>query len=97
VVNANLLACEAEVNAGEFFNIACNERYTLNELYAGLKEIIGADVEPKFAPPRKGDVKHSQAGIDHIQNVLGFEVTVGFKEGLERTVNWYRRSIGDDS
>ncbi|MFH1755593.1 MAG: SDR family oxidoreductase [Candidatus Latescibacterota bacterium] len=91
VVNANLLACEADVAGGEVFNIACNDRVSLNDLYAQLKKIIGVNIEPKFGPERRGDVKHSQANIDRIMKALNYRIAVGFTEGLERTVRWYEQ------
>jgi nucleoside-diphosphate-sugar epimerase len=96
VVNANLLACEADVQGGEVFNIACGDRFTLNQLHAKLNEIIGTNIEPKYGPPRKGDVKHSMAGIDAIRGALRYRISVEFGEGLERTVHWYQQSgVGD--
>jgi UDP-glucose 4-epimerase len=97
VVNANLLACEADVNGGEVFNIACGARFTLNELHAKLNEIIGTNIEPKYGPPRSGDVKHSQADITKISNALQYRISVEFDEGLERTVRWYQQSELDGS
>jgi nucleoside-diphosphate-sugar epimerase len=35
-------------------------------------------------------VKDSQADISKAQRLLGFEPSVSFEEGLERTVAWYR-------
>jgi nucleoside-diphosphate-sugar epimerase len=90
VVQANLLACQAELPGGEFYNIACGDRFTLNELYDRLKKIIGSELEPEYGPPRQGDVKHSQASISAIEGALGYKPSVGFEEGLERTVKWYR-------
>jgi nucleoside-diphosphate-sugar epimerase len=93
VVAANLMACEEEDPAGKVYNIACGDRFTLNELYTRLKEITGATVDPEYAQPRSGDVKHSQADIGRIQKALNFEVLVGFEDGLARTVDWYK-SVG---
>ena len=90
VVNANLLACEANVSGARVYNIACGGRYTLNQLFAALRARIGSDVEPVYGPPRPGDVKHSMAGIDRIQHELGYRVDVGFEEGIDRTVQWYQ-------
>jgi len=90
VVNANLLACEAKVTGARVYNIACGGRYTLNQLYAALRERIGANVEPTYGPPRPGDVKHSMAGIERIQEELGYRVDVPFEEGIDRTVQWYQ-------
>jgi nucleoside-diphosphate-sugar epimerase len=93
VVEANLLACEREVPPGSVFNVACGRLYTLKELYRQLCRIIGSDREPLYGPPRPGDVRHSMAAIDEIERALGFRVRVPFEEGLERTVEWYRRNL----
>jgi UDP-glucose 4-epimerase len=83
-VEANLLACTAPGVAGEVFNIACGERYTLIDLVNTINEILGTQVEPLFQPPRPGDVRQSLAGIEKAKQKLGFEVKVKFREGLEK-------------
>jgi nucleoside-diphosphate-sugar epimerase len=90
VVEANLLACEANVTGARVYNIACGDRYTLNQLYGALQSRIGSGVKPTYGPPRPGDVKHSMAGIDRIQREIGYRVTVPFEEGIDRTVRWYQ-------
>lgn len=90
VVDANLLASEAEGVAGRAFNVACGGRYTLLELLSKLKEIIGTDIDPVHEPPRAGDVRDSQASIEAAQDGLGYRVSVDFEEGLRRTVEWFR-------
>jgi UDP-glucose 4-epimerase len=57
VVNANLLACEANVTGARVYNIACGGRYTLNQLFAALRERIGGDVEPVYGPPRTSSTR----------------------------------------
>jgi len=89
VVFANILACIAEKAAGEVINIACGESYTLLELVKMINEILGKNIEPRFAPERPGDVKHSWAGIDKAKELLDYEVKVVFKEGLARTINFF--------
>jgi len=89
VVYANLLACNAEKVAGEVINIACGKSYTLLELVKMINEILGKNIEPRFAPERPGDVKHSWAGIDKAKELLDYEVKVAFKEGLAKTIKFY--------
>ncbi|HPV15260.1 MAG TPA: SDR family oxidoreductase [Candidatus Cloacimonadota bacterium] len=84
---ANIQACTAEKAPGEVINVACGERYTLIELVQMINKILGKNIEPKFAPDRAGDVKHSQAGIKKAKEILGYKVRVSFEEGLERTVS----------
>jgi UDP-glucose 4-epimerase len=90
VVQANLLACHAPRVSGKAMNAATGNRYTLNELFASLKKIIGADIEPVYAPSRAGDIVRSQADISLAREMLKYEPQVSFQEGLERTVRWYR-------
>jgi UDP-glucose 4-epimerase len=90
VVEANLLASQAEGIAGRAFNVACGGRYTLLDLLARLNEIAGTKVEPVHEAARAGDVRDSQASIEAAQQAFGYRVTVGFEEGLRRTVDWYR-------
>lgn len=86
-VEANILACKQSGIAGEVFNIACGERYTLIDLVSSINEIIGSNIIPKYESPRLGDVKHSLADIQKAKNLLGFQVKSGFKEGLKILIN----------
>jgi len=95
VVDANIKAAHAKGAAGEVFNIACGQRISINELVRVLNEILGTDIEPVYAEPRPGDVRHSLADISTAGEVLGYEVAVAFAEGLRRTVEWYREVQGD--
>jgi UDP-N-acetylglucosamine 4-epimerase len=75
----------------EVYNIACGERTTLNELFEILKEIGGSDLAAKYAPERKGDVKHSQADISKASELLGYKPEVSIKKGLKQAFEWYRK------
>lgn len=87
---ANIQACTAPKATGEVINVACGERYTLIDLVNMINEILGKNVEPKFAPDRAGDVKHSLAGIQKAKELLRYEVRVDFKEGLRRTIDYFK-------
>ncbi len=86
---ANIQACTAPKAAGEVINIACGECYTLIDLVNMINEILGKKIEPKFEKDRAGDVKHSLAEIEKAKELLGYEVRVDFKQGLERTVDFF--------
>ena len=95
VVEANLLASEADAVAGRAFNVACGGRYTLLELLARLKEITGSAIEPIHEDARRGDVRDSQASIEAAAEAFGYRVKVDFEEGLRRTVAWYQAQAAD--
>ncbi len=90
VVEANLLAAACEEARGQVVNVACGERYTLNDLFERLRAIVGSGAAPAYAKPRPGDVKDSQADISAAGRLIGYTVKVPFEEGLRRTVAWYR-------
>ncbi|HTL43977.1 MAG TPA: SDR family oxidoreductase [Vicinamibacterales bacterium] len=90
VVDGVLRACEAPGASGEVINVATGGRISLNELFRTMRRMIGSSVEPKYAEPRAGDVRDSQADIAKAKRLLGYEPTVSFEVGLQRTVDWYR-------
>jgi nucleoside-diphosphate-sugar epimerase len=89
-VQANLLACEAPSASGGVFNIGTGARVSLNQTLEYLRRISGKKLEAKYDPPREGDIRDSQADITMAREILGYEPTVMFLEGLERTFEWYR-------
>jgi nucleoside-diphosphate-sugar epimerase len=92
VIEANLLAVAApgEQVSGKSFNIGCGRSYSLLDVLGELNVLMGTNVEPDFAAPRAGDVKHSLADIERARVCMGYEVTVGFHEGLRRTVEAFK-------
>jgi nucleoside-diphosphate-sugar epimerase len=89
VVEANLLACEAKGAAGLAINIGTGSRYTLNQTLALLEKITGRPAKAKYAPPREGDIRDSQADIARARDVLGYNPRFGFEEGLKHTWDWF--------
>ncbi|MEP2448764.1 MAG: SDR family oxidoreductase [Balneola sp.] len=73
----------------QIYNVACNDRISLNEMVNALQEISGKDMDAVYGPERPGDVKHSEADISKIQNKLGYKPKVFFKEGLKKVYKWY--------
>ena len=68
------------------------ERTSVSRLAEMLMELTGAKLRVKRAPARAAEVRHSQADISTARQVLSYRVEVPVREGLERTVEWYRRS-----
>lgn len=90
VIQANLAAAEAPTAAGRVLNVAIGTSHTLNQLVAILRDLLGSDLEPKYADPRPGDVPESLADISLAKEIIGYSPSVGFEEGLERTIEWIR-------
>jgi len=93
VVFANLSAAEAPDAAGKVINVANGERITLNQLLAELKDLTGKqDVTAEYLEPRIGDVRHSLADISMARELLGYVSKVDLREGLQRTIDWWKSS-----
>ena len=92
VVEANLLAAAApaEKVSGQVMNVATGSRITLNETFTILCELTGYSGEPAYLAPRAGDIRDSLADIRLAGELLGYRPAVDFREGLRRTVAWYR-------
>lgn len=90
VVYGNLLALRAPGVGGEMLNLATGGQITLLDLMNKLNAQLGTAFEPIHAAARPGDVKHSRAGIEKAQRLLGYEPVVDFDAGLAQTVAWYQ-------
>jgi UDP-glucose 4-epimerase len=90
VVDANILASRPSSPSALTCNIACGSRYSLLELLQTICDAARRPMDPAFGPPRPGDIPHSQADISVARQALGYAVAVPFKEGIARTVAWYR-------
>ena len=90
VVDGVLRACEAPKASGQVINVATGARISLKKLFYAMRDIVGGSLEPVYAEPRKGDVRDSQADIRKAKDLLGYEPTVSFEDGLSRTIEWYR-------
>jgi nucleoside-diphosphate-sugar epimerase len=95
VVDANLAAAGAGSQAaGRTFNIAGGRRISVNELISTINGILSSAIAPNYAPPRPGDVLHSQADVAKAKALLGITGRVDLAEGLRRTVEWFRQGGG---
>jgi nucleoside-diphosphate-sugar epimerase len=92
VVQANLLACEAPVASGNVINVGTGARTSLNQTLQLLREISGENLQAKYEPVREGDIHDSQADIALSRELLQYEPTVDFPEGLRRTFAWYKEA-----
>lgn len=93
VVFANMNAASAKEASGKVINVANGQRITLNQLLAELKDLTGKqDVTAEYLDPRVGDVRHSLADITMARELLSYESKVDLREGLQRTIDWWKTS-----
>lgn len=94
VIEANLKACLAGKEAsGQAFNIAYGGREYLIDIYYGLTNALGIEVEPLFGPDRAGDIKHSNADISKAKKLLGYSPDWSFDRGIKAAIEWYKDNL----
>jgi len=91
-VNATLLAATVPGAAGKVFNVGCGEDYSILDLLKTVEKIIGKPISYTRSEARKGDVRRTLADVSLAEKLLGYKVSIGFEEGLEKTAEWFRQS-----
>jgi UDP-N-acetylglucosamine/UDP-N-acetylgalactosamine 4-epimerase len=100
-VQINLLAATTDNDEAtdQVYNVALNDRTSLNKLYQMIEERLIQRTEglekkkPIYKDFRTGDVRHSQANIDKAQALLGYQPKYTISKGMDEAVDWYIKSI----
>ena len=94
VIEGNLRACLASSDAaGEAYNIGAGGREYLIDIYYDLCRALGIDREPVFGPPRKGDIRDSNADISKAREKLGYDPGYDFAAGIALAIDWYKENL----
>ncbi len=94
-VAANVCGAEAGADAcGTAYNVAGGRQTSVNELARAVRNAVGGGPEPRYEPPRKGDVLHSAADLSVSRRSLAYAPTVELPDGLGRSLEHYRRVVG---
>ncbi len=95
-VDALLLAAQSEAAVGQVYNVGDDTRWTLAEIAALVVEIAG-DGSVEFLPwPREHeriDIGSYQADSTRAKKVLGWQARVALRDGLRRTIDYYRAHL----
>ena len=102
VIQSNILAGTTtnEEAFGEVFNAGIGGRLTLNELYKSISTKLAENLdgfmpkEPIYRDFRPGDIRHSNANIDKLKKMIGYEPTHDIDQGLEESIKWYIEHLG---
>ena len=98
VIEGNLKAALSGKEAeGRAYNIAAGGRTTLLEVFRVLSEALGKGREPVFGPPRKGDIRHSNADISAAGKAFGYSPDYDFAKGIRLAMDWYKEHLGTDA
>ncbi|MFK8038664.1 MAG: NAD-dependent epimerase/dehydratase family protein [Crocinitomicaceae bacterium] len=94
VVYANILAGFSHSGSGHHvLNVAMGDQLSLNELYSSLENKIETGLAPIHQSARLGDIQNSRADISKAYRILGYKPITSVKDGLEKTVQWYKNQL----
>jgi len=89
VTRANELALKTDFVGS--INIGTTEETTTNEVYRQVVAEFGAKMEEKHGPARPGEQITSSLDYSRAKEVLGWEPTIKFNDGVKKVVAWYQR------
>lgn len=89
--NIKALLTESEDVKGKVFNIACGQSISVNEMFSLIANEIKPDAKATHRGQRFGDVKDSLADISAAKAYLDYNPEILFKDGLVKTINWFRK------
>lgn len=89
LAHAHVLAME-EKAANQTYNIEGARQVTILEVAESIKEQLGEQVKIEFVPARPGDFRGKEIDYAKAKAELGWEPGIDFKDGLKRTLDWFR-------
>lgn len=90
VARANLAALER--GSGQVVNISTGVAVSVNQLFQMIKDCVGTETVPRYAPERPGDIKESFLAPLKAEEVLGWKAGIALQEGIRATVGYYRQN-----
>mmetsp|Transcript_16635 Transcript_16635/g.27081 ORF Transcript_16635/g.27081 Transcript_16635/m.27081 type:complete len:426 (-) Transcript_16635:167-1444(-) len=73
----------------EVFNLGKGSGTSLKEFISIVEKHVGHKAMIKILPDQPGDVPYTCADVSKAYDLLGYQATVPFDEGIRRTVQWY--------
>lgn len=83
----------AESAGGGTFNVCRGEEVAIKDIAVRVAKLVGLERAPLFLPPRPQDLRRLLGDPSRLRRTLGRSPAIGIGEGLERTVDWYRRNV----
>ncbi len=74
------------------FNLAYGKGTYLLDLAKKLKRLLKSKSEVSVSESRRGEVIHYVADISKAKEALGYEPKVSFRDGIQKSVEWYTRN-----
>lgn len=95
LVDASMQCLRRDDAVGQAFNIGNPmNTHTIIDLARKVIDLCDSQSEIRFEKPEFSDIDIRVPSIDKAREVLDFQPSVGMREGLDRSVKWWRSQIG---
>lgn len=74
----------------QVYNVAVGENFSVNYLYKLVQQQLNSNFEATYREPRAGDIRNSLADITLAQDLLSYQPTKKFEDGLKETVQYFK-------
>ena len=90
-VNIKGMFTDNEAALKKVYNVAVGESFSVNQLYNACREYLGSDFEATYREPRAGDIRDSLADISQARELLDYNPTRRFSDGLPETIEYFKQ------
>jgi UDP-glucose 4-epimerase len=87
VAQANICAYESD-EAGGPYNVGAGEATKIVDLAELMISVADSDIDIVHEPPRDGEVRHSVADINHVQEDMDFSPDISLEDGVKEYIEW---------
>ena len=94
VVDACILAASRQSAIGHAINVGTGKETSIIELADIIKQLTGASVPIRHAPPLKGDIRKSVSDTKKAEKLLGYKPEYTLMQGLKETYAWFKKQLG---
>lgn len=81
---------EKEQTIGQVINLGNPGEYTISEAIKVFEDIIGVELEKEIYDNQPDDPKRRKPDISKAKELLGWEPTIDFKTGIQKTLEYYK-------
>jgi UDP-glucose 4-epimerase len=92
VVEANLMAMGPQVEG--VYNVGTGIETSINDLFRIVVDLTKVEFKEVHGPAKRGEQARSVIDCTKLQRTLGWEPKVDLREGLRRTVEYFRDGLG---
>ena len=95
IVDGNILALNGP--SGGIYNLGRGIEVSDLEIFETVREAVGVNLQPIYAPVRPGEVNHIALDARKAERELGWRWKVDLVDGVNQAVQYYREILGGET